>query len=141
MSIVLFVHLISIGIWAGCVATEVVCELSQKNIKYSESYIASLHWNIDRFVEIPAIITTITGGILLQTVTFTPLITLKVTAGICAVVLNSFAAYTVYMRCKYYSEKNENGYMKYHRLHEQVGIGCVLALIVAIGSGGVIIAG
>lgn len=29
MTLTLFIHLIAIGVWAGCVATEIVCELDQ----------------------------------------------------------------------------------------------------------------
>ena len=67
MILLLFIHLLAIGIWSGCVATEIVCELGQKKVAFKDSYIASLHWNIDKFVELPAIATAfITGALMLQ---------------------------------------------------------------------------
>ncbi len=142
MTLTLFIHLIAIGIWAGCVATEVVCELDQKHVKFKDSYIASLHftslhWSIDKFVEIPAIvITAITGYLMLNNVVFDPLITIKVSAGILAVVFNSVASYSVYQRYRCLLTDNEKGYLKYDLMHERVGVGCVLFILIALISGG-----
>ena len=38
MTLTLFIHRIAIEIWVGCVATEVVCELEQKHVKFKDSY-------------------------------------------------------------------------------------------------------
>ena len=137
MTLTLFIHLNAIGIWAGCVATEVVCELDQKQVKFKDSYIASLHWSIDKFVEIPAIvITAITGYLMLNNVVFDPLITIKVSAGILAVVFNLVASYSVYQRYRCLLADNEKGYLKYDLMHERIGVGCVLFILIAIISGG-----
>lgn len=137
MTTIQFVHLIAIGIWVGCVATEIVCELSQKNVNFKQSFIAPLHWRIDKYVEIPAILLTfITGSLMFEAAVWTPLFKIKITAGIAAVILNSVAAFTVYMRYTYFSENDERGYAKYHLLHERVGIACTLAIITALLSGG-----
>ncbi len=142
MPLVLFIHLIAIGIWAGCVATEIVCEIGQKNMAYKQSYIAKLHWEIDKYVEIPAILVcTITGVIMLQNVIWSPILITKVAAGVLAVLFNSIAAYTVYMRYHYFTKDNESGYIKYHKLHERIGIVCVLAIVVALVAGGFRIVG
>jgi putative copper export protein len=137
MTITLFIHLMAIGIWAGCVATEVVCELEQKHVKFKDSYIASLHWNIDKFVEIPAIIITgITGYLLLSDVVFDSLLTIKVSAGVLAIVFNLIASYSVCKRYKCLLADNEVGYLKYDLIHERIGVGCVLFILVAMISGG-----
>ncbi len=137
MTLTLFIHLMAIGIWAGCVATEVVCELEQKHVKFKDSYIASLHWSIDKFVEIPAIfITGITGCLMLNDVVFDSLLTIKVSAGILAIVFNLIASYSVYKRYKCLLADNEAGYLKYDLIHERIGVGCVLFILVAIISGG-----
>jgi putative copper export protein len=137
MTLTLFIHLIAIGIWAGCVATEVVCELEQKHVKFKDSYIASLHWSIDKFVEIPAIfITAITGYLMLNDVVFDSLLTIKVSAGVLAIVFNLTASYSVYKRYKCLVADNEAGYLKYDLIHERIGVGCVLFILVAIISGG-----
>lgn len=137
MTLTLFIHLIAIGIWAGCVATEVVCELEQKHVKFKDSYIASLHWSIDKFVEIPAIfITAITGYLMLNDVVFDSLLTIKVSAGVLAIIFNLIASYSVYKRYKCLVADNEAGYLKYDLIHERIGVGCVLFILVAIISGG-----
>jgi putative copper export protein len=137
MTLILFIHLIAIGIWAGCVATEVVCELEQKHVKFKDSYIASLHWSIDKFVEIPAIfITAITGYLMLNDVVFDSLLTIKVSAGVLAIIFNLIASYSVYKRYKCLVADNEAGYLKYDLIHERIGVGCVLFILVAIISGG-----
>jgi len=137
MTTVLFVHLIAIGIWVGCVATEIVCELGQKNVNFKQSYIAPLHWSIDKFVEIPAILVTVfTGLLMLEDAAWTTLFKIKIITGIAAVILNSVAAFTVYMRYKYFTENNEQGYAKYHLLHERVGIACTAMIVVALVAGG-----
>jgi putative copper export protein len=137
MTLTLFIHLIAIGIWAGCVATEVVCELEQKHVKFKDSYIASLHWSIDKFVEIPAIfITAITGYLMLNDMAFDSLLTIKISAGVLAIVFNLIASYSVYKRYKCLVADNEAGYLKYDLIHERIGVGCVLFILVAIVSGG-----
>jgi len=137
MTLTLFIHLIAIGIWAGCVATEVVCELEQKHVKFKDSYIASLHWSIDKFVEIPVIfIAAITGYLMLNGVVFDSLLTVKVSAGVLAIIFNLIASYSVYKRYKCLVADNEAGYLKYDLIHERIGVGCVLFILVAIISGG-----
>jgi len=70
MTAVLFIHLIAIGIWAGCVATEAVLEIALEKMPPLESGLASIHSKIDRYVEIPAIIVAVTsGGIMLHPLT------------------------------------------------------------------------
>lgn len=116
MSSIFFIHLLAIGIWAGCVATEVVCEFDQEYTKFQDSYIASLHWKIDKFIELPAIfITCLTGFIMLEAVTWTLLITIKIVSGLLAVLLNTIASYTVYKRYKYFSQNNERQYLRHHK--------------------------
>jgi len=139
MNPILFIHFMAIGIWAGCIATEIVCELDQKDVEPRDSYIASLHWKIDKYVEIPAILLTLlTGFTLLQQSPFawTLLLKIKITAGLAAALFNIVAAYTIYQRYRYFSLNDEQQYKKYHKLHDTIGIGCVIFLSIAIIAGG-----
>jgi uncharacterized membrane protein len=137
MKRLLFIHLIAIAIWAGCVATEIVCELTQKRSKGSEKFIAILHWNIDKFVEIPAIIiASITGFLLLESAPNDPIIIIKIIAGVSAVCLNIVASFTVYKRYRCYLINDIKGYNKYDLLHERIGVGCILSILTAIVAGG-----
>ncbi len=137
MTLLLFIHLLAIGIWTGCVATEVVCELGQKTLSFKDRTIASLHWNIDKFVELPAIgFAFITGVLMLQHAPNDPVLTLKIIAGITAVCLNLLASFFIYKRYQCFIKNDEAGYVKYDILHDRVGVGCVLSITTAIVLGG-----
>ena len=137
MNAVLFVHLIAIGIWAGCVATEAVLEIVLEKLPPHESGLASIHSKIDRFVEIPAILIALaTGGHLLHQAAWDHLLIAKVSLGVSAVVLNSIAAFTVHRRLKCLQANNMPGYDLFNRWHERIGIGCVLSIAGAIAVGG-----
>lgn len=142
MDILLFIHLIAIGIWAGCVATEVVIEIAQENLPPSESYLAPLHAKIDLAVEIPAIIVTLlSGGALLIQASWDALLITKVALGLSAVALNTSAAYTVHRRNKCLQTGDALGYARFNLLHKRMGIGCVLSITGAIILGGLRITG
>lgn len=142
MSALLFVHLIAIGIWAGCVATEAVLEIAQEKVPPAESYLAPLHAKIDRAVEIPAILVAlITGGAMLHHASWDNLLIAKVSFGVAAVVLNSIAAYTVHKRNRCLESGDTLGYARFNKLHERIGIGCVFSIVSAIVLGGLRITG
>lgn len=137
MNAFLFVHLIAIGIWAGCVATEAVLEIALEKVSPQESGLALLHARIDRFVEIPAIVVAlITGGAMLHHASWDSLLKAKVALGASAVVLNGIAAYTVHRRLQCINAQDMTGYQRFNLLHERIGIGCVLSIAGAIAVGG-----
>ena len=137
MTLLLFIHLLAIGVWTGCVLTEVVCEIGQKNALFKDNYIASLHWNIDKFVELPAILVAlITGVLMLDTAPNDAVISFKVIAGLAAVCLNSLASFLVFKRYKCFLANDEEGFFKYNLWHDRVGVGCVLSISTAIILGG-----
>jgi putative copper export protein len=137
MNIILFIHLIAIGIWAGCVATEAVLEVVLEKVPPLQSGLAVIHAKIDRFVEIPAIIVAVaTGGSMLHHATWDKLLVVKVALGASAVVLNSIAAFTVHRRLQCLNAKDMTGYATFNRWHERIGIGCVLSIVGAIVVGG-----
>src|SRR3989344_2181444 len=60
----------------------------------------------------------------------------KVSLGASAVVLNSTAAFTVHRRLQCLNAQDMAGYQRFNRLHERIGIGCVLSIAGAIAVGG-----
>jgi len=137
MEPLLFFHLLAIGIWVGCVATEVVIELSLAQRVPQQSGLAYLHAQIDRFVELPVIVVALfTGLCLLSGVNWDRLLMIKVLIGAAAVILNSVAAFTVQRRWDCLRLGDMEGYARFHRWHERVGIGCVVSLVGAIVAGG-----
>ena len=138
MNAILFIHLITIGIWAGCVATEAVLEIVLEKQPPHESGLALIHAKIDRFVEIPAIAVALaTGGHMLhQQTSWDSLLIAKVSLGMSAVVLNTIAAFTVQRRLQCLKVNDMAGYELFNRWHERIGIGCVLSIVGAIAIGG-----
>ncbi len=137
MNPILFIHLMAIGIWAGCVATEAVLELALGKVPPERSGLAALHAKIDRFVELPAIfIALLTGASLLHLALWDQLLITKVSLGLAAVILNAIAAYTVHRRLQCLNRGDMAGYDVFNRWHERIGIGCVLTIAGAIVVGG-----
>lgn len=137
MPALLFIHLIAIGIWAGCVATEAVLELALGHQPPQHSGLAALHAKIDRYVEIPAIVVALlTGGAMLHHASWDALLMAKVTLGASAVVLNTVAAFTVHRRLQCLQAQDMAGYARFHTWHERIGVGCVLSIVGAIVVGG-----
>jgi len=142
MEPLLFAHLIAAGIWAGCVATEVVLELALKHVPPNTSPLAALHAKIDRFVELPAIlISAVTGAALLERASFDLLLGIKVVFGVSAVVMNLVAAFTVDRRLKCLQAGDMAGYARFNVWHERVGVICILSIVGAIAAGGIRLAG
>jgi len=138
MSLLLCGHLLGAGIWAGCVATEVVLELTEGQRPPQESRLAPLHAQIDQWVELPAIaLTAGTGLAMLLASPGAPdvLLQAKIALGGLAVALNLVAAYTVHRRHQAWLRQDWPVYTRFHVLHERVGTGCVLSILGAIGLG------
>jgi putative copper export protein len=137
MTIVQFIHLMAIGIWAGCVATEAVLEIALEKAPPQDSGLAPLHAKIDRLVEIPAIVVAVlTGGAMLHHATWDQLLVIKVALGVSAVVLNAIAAFTVHRRLQCLHANDMAGYAVFNRWHERIGVGCVLSIASAMAVGG-----
>jgi len=137
MSILLFLHLLGMGIWVGCVLTEIVLELALKHVPPEQSPLARLHVLVDRYVEIPAIILVATTGVLmLQSTSWDSLLMIKVGLGVAAVLLNSAAAWCVHQRYSSLQHTTMSGYHFWDQWHERIGVGCVTSLLGAIAVGG-----
>ena len=135
----LFVHLIAVGLWAGCIATEVVLELTEGQRPPLDSRLAPLHAWVDRAVELPAIaMAALTGGALLHhsPIATDPLLQAKVGLGASAVPLNLAAAFTVQRRYQAWLRQDLAAYAHAHLWHERIGVGCVLTLVSALLLGG-----
>ena len=142
MEPLLFTHLIAVGVWAGCVATEVVLELALKHVPPIKSQLAVLHAKIDRFVELPAIlIAAATGAALLGRANFDLILGIKVVLGVSAVVMNLVAAFTVDRRLRCLQVGDMAGYARFDVWHERVGGICILSIVGAIAIGGIRLAG
>ena len=92
-------HLIALGSWAGVVLTELVFEAGGISGKLDRGAVAWLHWQVDRFVEIPLLVAVLASGTLLwRRAGWSPELAWKVAFGVLAVTANLFCVFVVRRR-------------------------------------------
>ncbi|WP_296509363.1 hypothetical protein [Rhodoferax sp.] len=143
----LVLHLLSIGLWLGCVLTEALFEralLGQG--RASELLLADLHKRVDIWVEIPAFMAVVvTGGLILAQVPPSFWLALKVGLGLLAVLANSLCVGVVFARAKAAHagqwERFEQLDSVQHKLGAIVLVGMLGALLVGLSLATVVKAG
>lgn len=112
MNTFLFLHLILLGLWGGCVAVEMVLEFSTGNDIKKKHHTAQLHYLIDIYVELPILIMVLLSGLFLLSISrlTDPLYAAKVVAGLFPVVINFLCIIPVVKR-KRASDKNDEPQM------------------------------
>jgi hypothetical protein len=92
-------HLAALCLWGGCVLAEGVVELVPKNDAERE-HAARVHFWIDVLIELPLIAAVLTTGAVLMSRSWppSPLLAVKVIAGLVALGLNIFCAVMVVLR-------------------------------------------
>jgi putative copper export protein len=89
MSPALFLHLLLLGVWLGCLAVEGVIELAGKRDPLALPIAARLHRTIDLWVEIPAFSgVLVTGLLLLPRAPWSDLLAVKIALGCFAIAVN-----------------------------------------------------
>ena len=99
-SLILLLHLTSVGIWLGCVLTEALFERALLGKGHShERLLAELHKRVDLIVEIPAFaIVLITGALLFSMAEPSWLLHSKIMLGLIAIAANVFCVWLVFRR-------------------------------------------
>lgn len=93
-------HLVCVGLWLGCVLTEVAFErtLAGKGPATAE-LLADLHWRVDAWIELPVLCAVlVSGALLLQHATISALLVLKLVAAGLAMISNLACACLVWRR-------------------------------------------
>ena len=101
-STLLFLHLLLVGIWLGCVLTEALFEraLLGKGRAF-ELVLVALHKKVDLFVEIPAFVgVLLTGGWMLSMTPPGALLHAKVGLGMVAIAANAYCVWLVFARAR-----------------------------------------
>lgn len=101
-SLLLFLHLLFVGIWLGCVLTEALFEraLLGKGREF-ELVLVALHKKVDLVVEIPAFVgVLLTGGWMLSMTPPSPLLHAKIGFGLLAIVANTYCVWLVFARAR-----------------------------------------
>ena len=131
MPSVLVLHILAVGLWLGCLATEIFFEKLMERDESARVFVSQLHDRVDRFVEGPAfVVTGVTGFILAQDTVWTPALIAKVGFGIAAILLNVWCVKIVVDRAAAAQEGRWPDWARIDRLQHKVG-GLVAVLLVA----------
>ena len=131
MSLVLLVHILAVGIWLGCLATEIFFEKRMEAEAGARLFVSHLHDRVDRFVEGPAfVVTAATGAWLVRDATWTPLLAAKVGLGGAAILFNIWCLKIVFDRAAAASAGRWDDWAAIDRLQHKVG-GLVTVLLIA----------
>jgi putative copper export protein len=139
--LLLFLHLMFVATWLGCVLTEALFEHSIEPDWEMRSFIARLHWSIDKYVEIPSFIgVLITGVALLFTTAVTPLLIVKIAFGLLAIVSNALCVLLVAKRLAAVRANDVRRYEQLDHWQHKWGALVLLGIVVAMAVGGYLFA-
>ncbi len=137
MKFVIFLHLISVALWIGCVVVEGIYEHSIDKSPTMRNFISKLHWNTDKYVEIPAfIVVLLTGGYLLMGRPMTPLLATKVGFGALAIFLNAVCVWLVIKRLRFANAGDYAAWERVDHLQHKLGGLVAVAMVLALVLGG-----
>jgi hypothetical protein len=136
-NLLLPLHLTFVGLWLGCVLTEVLFEralLGQG--RGQEKILASLHKRVDLFVEIPAFLSVVlTGLLMLPDAPRDPLLTVKIAFGLLAVLANIYCAKLVFKRARFAAMGDWPAFERLDQLQHKIGAIVLVGLLAAFGIG------
>jgi len=139
MKILLFLHLVLLSVWLGCVLVEAIYEHSIEKTDAMRIFVSRLHWTTDKFIEIPAFVgVLLTGAVMATQVPLTPLLTLQILFGLTAIVFNAICVYLVVRRLRH-AEALEFDVWAWEAIdHKQHLYGAVvlIELVLALSIGG-----
>lgn len=130
----IFLHLVSVALWIGCVVVEGIYEHSIDQSTTMRNFISKLHWNTDKYVEIPAfMVVLLTGGYMLMGRSVTPLLAAKVGFGTLAIFLNAVCVWQVSKRLRLANAGDYADWERVDRVQHKLGglvaVTMVLALV------------
>lgn len=132
----LVVHILAVGAWFGCVATEVAFERTMGSSEADRLRISTLHDLVDRYVEAPAfIIAALSGAVLSFNTIWTAGLVAKIGVGLVAVVANVWCMKLVFDRARAAKEGRFEDWVAIdHAQHKWGGV-VALGLVVTIAIG------
>ena len=136
-SVLLPLHLASVGIWLGCVITEAIFEraLLRKG-RAQELILVELHKRVDLIVEIPAfMVVLVTGAAMLSFVNPGPLLTTKIAFGLLAIATNIYCVWLVFRRARAAHSDQQAEFARLDHLQHKFGAIVLLALVTALAIG------
>lgn len=137
MQFILVLHILFVGAWFGCVAVEFLLETAPKKIVSLRETVPLLHYNIDRYIEMPLVLgVLLTGSLQINTARLSGLYLLKMLAGLIAVSANLLCWFPVRKR-KMAAAKKDGAEVKRQSLMilrlTQVGMPAALLALICAG--------
>ena len=134
---ILSIHIVSVGLWLGCVLTEALFERALLGTgRENEKILAHLHRRVDLIIEIPAFVLVIlTGTLMLIDRPMTTLLMIKVALGILAVVANAYCVRLVFLRVEYSNVGDWGSFERADNLQHKVGAIVLVSILGALGIG------
>lgn len=134
MNALLPLHLLAVGLWLGCVLTEVAFEraLLGKG-RAQEALLADLHRRVDVVIEVPAFMLVLGTGILMWP--NTPggaLLYAKIGFGVLAIAANVYCVWLVLRRAKAAHDGRWDDFARIDRQQHRYGAVVLVAMLVAI---------
>lgn len=136
-SVLLPLHLAFVGIWLGCVLTEVLFEraLLGKG-RAQELILVALHKRVDLLVEIPAFaVVLVTGALMFSAANAGPLLTTKIAFGLLAITTNAYCVWLVFRRAAAANSDHWDEFAHLDNLQHKFGSLVLLAIVMALGVG------
>ncbi|MCR6631587.1 MAG: hypothetical protein NVV74_16950 [Magnetospirillum sp.] len=137
MTFALFLHLLCVATWLGCILVEALYEHSIDDSPAMRRFISALHWKTDKFIEIPAFLgVLLTGGAMLHQAPYTPLLWTKIGLGLTAITFNAVCVWLVVKRLALADKGDFAGWEKLDHWQHKLGAVVLLALLAALVAGG-----
>jgi len=128
-------HVVAVGVWIGCIATEAIVEHSVGSAA-ERDYVAAIHWPIDLYVEAPAfILVTISGASLWRSAPSYGALTLMGIAGLLAAGCNAACIWVVHARRQARQRGDASAYVRLDNLQHRLGAVLGVLIAVALGAG------
>ncbi|MGE5514361.1 MAG: hypothetical protein ACM31D_00915 [Bacteroidota bacterium] len=142
MSLALFLHLLCIAAWTGCILVEALYEHSIDSSPTMRRFVSELHWRTDKYIEIPAFLgVLLSGGAMLHTAPMTPLLWTKVALGLVAIASNAACVWLVVKRLGTARAGDYAAWERLDHLQHKLGAVVLLTLVAALGIGGYALVG
>ena len=135
MSILLFFHILAIGIWIGVVGAEFVIEFDGMKSDEARIRASRLHYLTDIWIEVPAFLIVLgTGLLMFQAENASGLFLTKVVFGLLAVGFNGICVLAVFRRQKFAAKGDKEGMDSVEPLMKFGGL-IIPVFLVAFGLG------
>lgn len=135
--LLLSIHLVFVGLWLGCVLTEVLFERALLNQgRTQELILVELHKRVDLFVEVPAFVAVLlTGALMLATTNPGPVLHAKIGLGLVAIVANLYCVWLVFRRAKAATAAQWEKFSHLDHLQHKFGAIVLLGILAALSVG------